>query len=514
MVRIAFYWLLGSGKFCSKNWRPCVFALVAGLATFEAPLNAADLNFYGRSGDAIALDFGALPGVSAGATFSGLSLTGFTGHTVLSSSDLNQGNFASDGKLWVMPNPTRNTAGTGDTDLDARGFQGVLTGSLEIGGIERSFQVTVQPGYTGDGLGAVQQSGERINRPANNLLYVAQQQQRLKYLGFVQEGGGALVVDGLFGPNTEASLRTFQAAFVAGFNTTQSSVDGIIGPNTAGWLNAANAPRWDEMIDPDPQTPGTFSVAGILGDYDILPGRDPGTGIRSGNTPQSERFGTDWAIDLWEAGAAAAKLATGDPLLMNALSTDDGYGSAAFHSTHRVGMDIDMHVDASTHNFGNGSVSSAEQGVIDAAVALIDAGNSGLPGRGQVSRIISSNQDILSGIGAARPRVETSFDSSGGHRNHLHIDVTSPDQVAGVANLPGDFNLDNVVDTLDYTLWRDNLGSTLRESDYHLWASSYGGGTAAGLNAFPQVATVPETGSLSLLLLACGGMVVHRRGHR
>lgn len=53
---------------------------------------------------------------------------------------------------------------------------------------------------------------------------------------------------------------------------------------------------------------------------------------------------------------------------------------------------------------------------------------------------------------------------------------------------PGDFNGDNVVDAADYTLWRDNLGSSdeslisfngqldgvINHDDYHVWRSHYG----------------------------------------
>lgn len=461
---------------------------------------AADYEFYGRSGDLIEIDLGSLPGVLAGASFSGLSVGGFGSfHSGLTSSDLSQGTFSSDGRFWVLPNPSADTPGLGDVDPEARGFQGVIAGSVQVNGVLKSFEVTVQPGYTGSGAGSVGQSLERLNRAANNELYVAQQQQRLRYFGYQKEGGGAIAVDGDFGPNTDAALRTFQAAFTGGVNTTQANVDGIIGPNTAGWLNAANAPTWDELIDPDPQPSGTFSVGAMIGDFDLLPSCDPGGGcVRSGNTPQVERFGTSWAIELMEAGSAAAKDGTGITQLMNGMSTLDGYGSAAYHSTHRAGMDIDLHVDGSTHNFGNGVVSAAEQGVIDTAVAFIDAGAAGGPERGSVLRIITSNDDILDGIRAARPDVSLSYDSSGGHRNHLHVDVGAPAQVAGLANLPGDFNLDGLVDAVDYTIWRDGLGVEYTQGDYTLWANNYGAGSPSS----PALA-VPEPGALTAVLLGC-----------
>ncbi|QEG37603.1 peptidoglycan-binding domain-containing protein [Bythopirellula goksoeyrii] len=469
--------------------------LVGFIHSFAGLCEAVDFEFYGRTGNGIELDFSSRLGVPGGASFSGLSLSGFGGHTVLTSSDLNQGNFASDGQLWVFANPARNTPGLGDTNPAARGFQGALTGSVLVNGEQKTFSVVVQPGYTGAGPGSVGQSLESLNKPGNNPLFVAQQQQRLRYLGFVREGGAPIAVDGDFGPNTNAALRTFQAAFVAGINTTQSSVDGIVGPNTAGWLNAANAPTWEELIDPDPQVPGTFSVNNMIGDFDILPSRDPGTNQRTGLTPQIERFGTSWAHTLWKAGSASAKTETGITQLMNAMSTADGYGSASAHSTHRVGMDIDMHVDVSTWNFGNGVTSTAEQNVIDIAVEYIDSGASGGSQSGRVIRIISSNQDILDGINSQRPSTATWFDSSGAHQNHLHLDVGSPTRIAGLADRPGDFNFDDQVDGRDFLVWqRGGSSSPHSGSDLALWQGHYN----ASLTA--SVVTVPEPGSGMMLV--------------
>ncbi|QDS97022.1 peptidoglycan-binding domain-containing protein [Adhaeretor mobilis] len=470
------------------------------------PAIAGDLDFFGRSGNAIELDFGNLAGVPSGANFSGLSLSGFSGHTVRTSSELQQGSFASDGRLWVFPNPTRDTPTLGDTDPAARGFQGTLNGSLLIDGQPKKFSATVRPGYTGAGTGSVGQSLESLNDPANNRLFVAEQQHRLNYFGFVPQGGGSLVVDGVFGANTDEAVRTFQAAFVAGINTTQASVDGIVGPNTAGWLNAANAPTWEELIDPDPQVPGTFSVAGAIGDFDILPGRDPGTNARTGNTPQPERFGTSWAHELWRNGSAAAKTATSITQLMNAMSTFDGYGSSAAHSTHRVGMDIDMHTNSSTHNFGDGSTSRAEIEVISTAVAYIDAGASAGSDSGRIIRIITSNEDIYDGIRAARPGTALYLDPSSVHTHHLHLDVGSPTREAGVADTPGDFDFDDAVNGFDFLTWQHGVtASSLSSTELAAWQSNFGASPA--LTA--QLASVPEPSTLVLLL--CWIIPVARR---
>ena len=470
---------------------------VAVVAFFLPAAHAADFEFFGRSGDAIEVDFGALPGVSSSAIFSGLSLSGFSGHTVLDSDQLSEGNFSSEGKLWVFADPARDSVVFGDTNPDARGFQGRLEGSVLVDGHLRTFAVTVQPGYTGAGAGSVQQNFESIFG-RNNKLRVAQQQQRLRYLGFVADGGAPLAINGVFGTDTDEAMRTFQAVFVGGVNTTQNNVDGIVGPVTASWLNAANAPTWDELVDPDPQRPaGTFTVAGILGDFDILPGRDPGTNARTGLTLQPERFGTSWAIDFWIAGSAAAHASTGIPQLMNAMSTDDGYGSAFAHNTHRAGLDIDMHVDGATQNFGNGSISAAEQDLIDIAIAYVDAGNAGGPNRGSLQRIISSNEDVLDAINIQRPAVSTYFDTSGIHLNHLHLDIAPPAQVAGLSNLAGDFDLNGIADARDFLLWQSGrTPKSLDSVELSNWEANYG--TAAATNT----TAVPEPSALAIMLVA------------
>lgn len=429
---------------------------------------AADFNFFGRSGDAIELNLSGLPGIAAGSTFSGLNTGGFTGHTVLTSDILTGQAFSTSGRMWIAPNPARNTPALGDTNAIARGFQGTLSGSVLVNGVSKTFSVTVQPGYTGSGAGSVGQSLESMGDAGNNPLFVAQQQQRLRYLGFVRDGGAAIAVDGDFGPATNAATRTFQGTFIGGYNATQADADGIIGPNTAGWLNAKNAPTWDELVDPDPQPPGTWSTSTMIGNFDILPGYDPGTGERTGHTPQPERFGTSWTIDLIKKGSAIAKQATGRTQRINAMSRSDGYSSSCCHDTHRVGMDIDLGTVSSTWNFGNGVTSSEEQKVIDHALSFANANASG-----RVIRFITSNQDIYDGIDAGTSAA-LYYDTSGSHQNHLHIDVGPPTRIAGVANLAGDFNLDDVVDMRDYIVWRDGLGMTYRSSDYSLWRANLG----------------------------------------
>lgn len=411
-----------------------LFAVLAVLTASSA--HAADFGFFGRGGDAIEINLSTLPGVSAGSTFSGLNLAGFTGHTALTSDLLVNQPFDGAGRFWVFPNPARNTSALGDTNAAARGFQGTLSGSLLVNGVTKTFDVTVLPGYTGSGLGSVGQSSESEGRAANNPLFVAQQQQRLRYFGFVSEGGAPVTVDGDFGPGTDSALRTFQGAFIGGINTTQANTDGIIGPTTAGWLNAQNAPIFQEI------TPtSAYTVSAV-----------------------SERFATNWTIDLIAKGSVKAKAATGITQRVTALSTVDGYGSSAWHSTHLVGTDIDLATNSSTHNWGSGVTSVDEANVIKHAVAFVDAAASG-----RVIRFITSNQDIFDGIQAARPSIPLYYDTSGGHQDHLHIDVGPPTRIAGRVNLAGDFNLDDVVNAGDLAVWNEYAGANYTGSDFLIW---------------------------------------------
>src|SRR3954469_2256247 len=473
------------------------FAVVFFFA-LHATARAADFNFFGRTGDAIDLNFGSLPGVTPGSTFSGLSTTGSSA-TFLTSDTLTAQSFTTTGHVWAFPSPIGGRASS-DTNGNAQGFQGTLTGSLLINGVTKTFSVTVQPGYTGSGAGAVGQASESLGDATNNPLFVAQQQQRLRYFGYVAQGGGAVGVTGTFDTPTDQALRTFQADFIGGINTTQANTDGIIGPNTAGWLNAANAPQWAELIDPDPQPPGTFTIPQMIGNFDIYPAADPGTGIRTGNTPQPERWAVTWAVDLIKKGSALAKAATGRTQRINAISKSDGYGSSCCHSTHLVGTDIDLGTDTSTWNFGDGTLSAEENIVAQHALAFVHANATG-----RVIRFITSNQDIYDAIHAGSPSTALFYDTSGDHQNHLHIDVGPPTQIAGLANLPGDFNFDDVVDARDYIVWRDNVNKTLTAASYNAWRANFGKtvvGRASGAaqnSADLASQSIPEPGVAPLI---------------
>ena len=68
------------------------------------------------------------------------------------------------------------------------------------------------------------------------------------------------------------------------------------------------------------------------------------------------------------------------------------------------------------------------------------------------------------------------------------------------AGLPGDFNDDGIVDAIDYTVWRDGLGTTYTAADYDLWKSHFGE-TAASGTALAGGTPVPEPSTFGSLLL-------------
>jgi hypothetical protein len=63
--------------------------------------------------------------------------------------------------------------------------------------------------------------------------------------------------------------------------------------------------------------------------------------------------------------------------------------------------------------------------------------------------------------------------------------------------LPGDFNLDQVVDAADYVTWRKNGGTS---AAFNTWRANFGSNTGTSAAAS---ATVPEPALPSLLWLGC-----------
>ena len=81
--------------------------------------------------------------------------------------------------------------------------------------------------------------------------------------------------------------------------------------------------------------------------------------------------------------------------------------------------------------------------------------------------------------------------------------------IGGGGGLDGDYNENGIIDAADYTVWRDNLGSTIpndptggvaTEADYDYWKAHFG--ETAGAGSGSGASAVPEPSSLCLALLA------------
>jgi hypothetical protein len=102
-----------------------------------------------------------------------------------------------------------------------------------------------------------------------------------------------------------------------------------------------------------------------------------------------------------------------------------------------------------------------------------------------------------------------------GYLNALQVEASAP------AGMVGDYNGDSKVDAADYTVWRDNLGTTtvlpndpvggtIGTTQYTNWKNNFGLGAGSGLGG---VSAVPEPSVCLLCLLASVG-VLGWRNHR
>lgn len=76
--------------------------------------------------------------------------------------------------------------------------------------------------------------------------------------------------------------------------------------------------------------------------------------------------------------------------------------------------------------------------------------------------------------------------------------------------LPGDFNLDNVVNAADYAAWRKGVGTASTPGQYNLWRTNYGTSLGGGAGGAP--APVPEPALATLVIAAA--FVAMPRLHR
>ena len=188
---------------------------------------------------------------------------------------------------------TRNDLGIGQSTLT------LTNGNI---GIPINFNIT-------DGFST---SGDNKVTIETNKLDIYRQQQRLAYLGFPGSSGSPLVVDGQTGSNTKWAIRLF--------NSVVSSSRKLLNENTLDkdnakqFINATNAPRWNELESTSITRVGTVQNAPI------------------------EVWGANWTYDLLRS------LVPSNPNInfnVNATSIKRG-GHTTGHSGHEAGVDLDI----------------------------------------------------------------------------------------------------------------------------------------------------------------------------
>ena len=96
--------------------------------------------------------------------------------------------------------------------------------------------------------------------------------------------------------------------------------------------------------------------------------------------------------------------------------------------------------------------------------------------------------------------------------------------IISVIALAGDFNVDGVVDSADYVLWRANIGqpagtlpndttgAVVGDDQYNLWRANFGNQLASGSGSKVSSAAVPEPSSLGLLAFGLAIFAARRCG--
>jgi hypothetical protein len=87
--------------------------------------------------------------------------------------------------------------------------------------------------------------------------------------------------------------------------------------------------------------------------------------------------------------------------------------------------------------------------------------------------------------------------------------------VSVVPGPPGDYNRNGKVDSADYVLWRDGLGTIYVQNDYDVWRAHFGeaggSGAGAGSSATGSATAAPEPATLVTFVMAMLVMCARRR---
>ncbi len=104
----------------------------------------------------------------------------------------------------------------------------------------------------------------------------------------------------------------------------------------------------------------------------------------------------------------------------------------------------------------------------------------------------SQFKNVLAAITDLRIRAE--------YQTGADTDYLDNVQLKAQTSLPGDYNLNGVVDAADYVTWRKGLGTTYTQNDYNVWRAFFGQTAGSGAGAIASAA-VPEPATLVMLIV-------------
>jgi hypothetical protein len=305
-------------------------------------------------------------------------------------------------------------------------------------------------------------------------------------------------------------------------------------------------------FQPDPvNTPGTPDIVVTQGKHDVQIPLNLGTN----NTDVSAVAGTQVNFNN-SFNLATRTLAVSGAGRVNFNSNIDLATSGTVNSTGNVGGSGRVNGNLQNNgtgivNPGNGVGSLRVDSIFSQAATATLNIELGGTGAGQFDKLVVGTTAVLNGfisVGYANgfvPAINDTFEiltattvnnagvielspadvpyyqlTTSGTNVLLKVLAIEPPPVTGVI---GDYNNDNKVDAADYTVWRDNLGSSfvlphrdpansgnVGPADYASWKSHFGQSAGAG-SSFDSSTGVPEPTTCLLLLLGATMMGVIRR---
>ncbi len=243
------------------------------------------------------------------------------------------------------------------------------------------------------------------------------------------------------------------------------------------------------------QTAGTtLTVSGVISStsFGILKKAGPGTLVLTGANTY----------------AGATNITGGKLSLVGATATLGMDNVAVQGTTAGTSLDIQSGVanaindNRSLELWGGGSAGVADQGYANLAAGI--------------SEIVKTL--YLSGA----PQPAGTYGSSASGAAHQSDEYFSGTGMINVVSLAGDYNVDGVVDSADYVLWRatvgqpagtlpnDNTGLTIGDDQYNLWRINFGS-VASGSGSALGADAVPEPSTLALLTLGVAAFATRRK---